>query len=305
MSETDYYKALGVNRDASDDEIKKVYRKLAMKYHPDHAKGDKSAEEKFKQISEAYAVLSDKEKRRQYDTYGSAGFRQQYSQEDIFKEFDFSSIFNDLGLNFSFMGNKGGRGNTRFSSGGSPFGGHARRQAPPPKGKDVVYEMPLNLQEIFNGTSRTLQLQHQGNIENLSVKIPKGMISGKKIRISGKGEPSPYGGEAGDLYIRSKVADDPVYSIEEHDLTIHREIRLTEALLGTVVSVPTIDVKEMSLKIPPGTKHKTRMRLGGHGIPQMKGDGRGDLYVCINIQMPQRLTDEQKTLIEKLAQTGL
>ncbi|OQX26110.1 MAG: integrase [Desulfobacteraceae bacterium IS3] len=303
MSETDYYKALGVNRDASEDEIKKVYRKLAMKYHPDHAKGDKSAEEKFKQISEAYAVLSDKEKRKQYDTYGSAGFRQQYSQEDIFKEFDFSSIFNDLGLNFSFMGNKGGRGNTRF--GGSQFGGHARRQAPPPKGKDVVYEMPLTLQEIFNGTSRTLQLQHQGSIENLSVKIPKGMISGKKIRISGKGEPSPYGGEAGDLYIRSKVADDPVYSSEEYDLTIHREIKLTEALLGTVVSVPTIDGKELSLKIPPGTKHKTRMRLGGHGIPQMKGDVRGDLYVCINIQMPQRLTDEQKTLIEKLAQTGL
>jgi len=304
MSETDYYKALGVNRDASEDEIKKVYRKLAMKYHPDHAKGDKSAEEKFKQISEAYAVLSDKEKRKQYDTFGASGFRQQYSQEDIFKEFDFSSIFNDLGLNFSFMG-KGGRGNTRFSTGGSQFGGHARRQAPPPKGKDVVYEMPLTLQEIFNGTSRTLQLQHQGNVENLSVKIPKGMISGKKIRISGKGEPSPYGGEAGDLYIRSKVVDDPVYSSEEHDLTIHRDIRLTEALLGTVVSVPTIDGKELSLKIPPGTKHKTRMRLAGHGIPQMKGDVRGDLYVCINIQMPQNLTDEQKSLIEKLAQTGL
>lgn len=313
MSETDYYKLLGVSRDASDDEIKKAYRKLAMKYHPDHAKGDKAAaEDKFKQISEAYAVLSDKEKRKQYDTFGSAGFRQQYSQEDIFKGFDFSNIFSDLGfgnLNFAF-GGRGGGSNARFSFGGSPFGDGFGQQSPHQrvsrkKGEDIVYEMPLTLQEIASGTSRTVQIQNQGSTENLSVKIPKGMIAGKKIRIAGKGNPGMHGGPAGDLYIQSKLVDDPVYTAEEYDLTINREISLTESLLGTSISVPTIEGKELSLKLPPGTKHKTKMRLGGHGLPQMKGDGRGDLFVCVNVKVPANLTDEQRKLIEKLAQTGL
>ncbi len=312
MSETDYYKLLGVSRDASDDELKKAYRKLAMKYHPDHAKGDKAAaEDKFKQISEAYAVLSDKEKRKQYDTFGSSGFRQQYSQEDIFKGFDFSNIFSDMGfgnLNFAFGGRRGG-GHPRPSFGGSPFGDAFEQQShhrvSKRKGEDIVYEMPLTLMEIASGTSRTVQLQHQGTTESLSVKIPKGMIAGKKIRIAGKGNPGMHGGAAGDLYIQSKVTDDPVYTAEEYDLTINRDIKLTESLLGTSISVPTIEGRELSLKLPPGTKHKTRMRLSGHGLPHMKGDGKGDLYVCVNVKVPAKLTEEQQKLIEKLAQTGI
>ena len=146
MPETDYYKILGLNKSASAEEIKKAYRKMAMKYHPDHTKGDKAAEEKFKQISEAYAVLSDKEKRKQYDTFGSSGFHQRYSQEDIFKGFDFADIFREFGfggMNFS----SGGRGGSRFSFGGDPFGGRAR-QAAQTKGSDLVYELPLTLQEV-------------------------------------------------------------------------------------------------------------------------------------------------------------
>ena len=304
MAETDYYKILGVNKAASDNEIKKAYRKLAMKYHPDHTKGDKGDEEKFKKISEAYAVLSDKEKRKQYDTFGSAGFQQRYSQEDIFKGSDFESILSELfGGSGRFGG--GGRG-SRFSFGnGSPFGGYQRNQQAHTKGSDLEYELPLTLEEVAAGTQKIVSFQHKGRSEKITVKIPKGMIAGKKVRIAGKGEPSPYGGPAGDLYIKSKVLNHPLYDVQAQDLYINRDIKLSEAILGTNISVPTLSGKELKLKIPAGTKHKTKMRLSGHGLPHMHGNGQGDLYVRIDIKMPKRLTKKQKGLIEQLAETGL
>lgn len=304
MAETDYYKILGVNKTASETEIKKAYRKLAMKYHPDHTKGDKSAEETFKKISEAYAVLSDKEKRQQYDTFGSAGFQQRYSQEDIFKGSDFESILNELfGGSGRFGG--GGRG-MRFSfDGGGPFGGYQRKQQAPPKGSDLEYELPLTLEDVVAGTQKIVSFQHKGQSEKITVKIPKGMISGKKLRIAGKGEPSPYGGPAGDLYIKAKVLEHPVYDVQAQDLYINRDIKLSEAILGTNISVPTLSGKELILKIPAGTRHKTKMRLSGHGLPHMHGKGQGDLYVNIHVDMPKRLTKKQKGLIEQLAETGL
>lgn len=296
MSDTDYYKILGVEKSASEAEIKKAYRKLAMKYHPDHAKDDKSAEEKFKKISEAYAVLSDKEKRQQYDTYGSSDFHQRFSQEDIFRNFDFNDIFREFGFGGSGM---------RFSfGGGSPFGGQGR-QPRTVKGSDLVYELPLTLSEVAQGASKIVAFQHQGQSENLTVKIPKGMIHGKKLRLAGKGSPSAYGGPAGDLYIKSKVIDDPVFSAQDYDLTTYRTIKLTEALIGTTIAVPSIEGKELSLRIPPGSKHKTKMRLPGHGLPHMRSDRRGDLYVIIQIEMPKNLTEAQKELVLQLAQTGL
>ncbi len=304
MADNDYYKILGVEKNASSAEIKKAYRKMAMKYHPDHAKDDKAAEEKFKKISEAYAVLSDEEKRKQYDTFGSAGFNQRYSQEDIFRNFDFGDIFKEFG--FGGRGFSTGDGGFRFSfgGGGSPFGGRGGRQ-PAPKGSDLVYELPLTLQEVATGADKTVSFQHQGRTENISVKVPKGMISGKKLRLAGKGEPSPYGGAAGDLYIKSVVMEDPRYTIENYDLVVNREIKLTEAVLGTKVTIPTIEGKELTLKIPPGTRHKTKMRLAGRGIPHMKGQGRGDLFVQVLINMPSQLTREQKKLMAQLAETGL
>ena len=309
MPETDYYKALGVEKNASQADIKKAYRKMAMKYHPDHAKNDKSAEEKFKKISEAYAVLSDPEKRKQYDTFGADGFQQRFSQEDIFRNFDFGDIFKEFGFNVG--GRPTGDGGFRFSFGGggaSPFGsgfGGRRRQAAPAKGSDLVYELPLSLYEVANGTTKTITLQHQGQTENISVKIPKGMTSGKKIRLAGKGEPSPYGGPAGDLFIKSKFAGHPDYSVDGHDLYVNRSIKLSEALLGTQVSVPTLDGNSFNLKIPAGTRHKTKMRLGGHGLPHMKSSQKGDLFVVIHIDMPKQLTEEQKKLVRELAQLGL
>ena len=300
MSQQDYYQILGVSKNATEGEIKKAYRKLAMKYHPDHSKGDKNAEEMFKKVSEAYAVLSDKEKRQQYDTFGSAGFHQRYSQEDIFRNVDLGDILKEFGF--------GGQG-MRFSFGGGspfggPFGGGQRRQAPV-KGSDLVYELPLTLQEVASGTSKTVSFQHQGRSENITVKIPPGMITGKKLRLAGKGEASGYGGPPGDLFIQSKVSADATFSNEEYDLHTTIAIRLSESLLGTQVKIPTLEGGELNLKIPPGTRHKTRMRLAGHGLPKMKGRSKGDLYVTVSVDIPKKLTPEQKKLVDKLAAIGM
>jgi curved DNA-binding protein len=302
MAAADYYKTLGIDKNASDSDIKKAYRKLAMKYHPDHTKGDKTAEEKFKKISEAYAVLSDPEKRKQYDTYGSADFQQRFSQEDIFRNFDFSDIFREFGFG---GGSRTADGGFRFSfGGGSPFGGQQRQQRPI-KGSDLAYELPITLHDVANGSKKQISLQHQGRSETITVTIPKGMTSGKKLRLAGKGEPSPYGGPAGDLFIKVKVVEDPVFKADNHDLYVYQTIKLTQALLGTQVSVPTLAGRELNLKIPPGTRHKTKMRLAGHGLPQMKGSGKGDLFVVILIDLPKQLTPEQKNLVRQLADAGL
>jgi curved DNA-binding protein len=300
----DYYKILGVNRSATDAEIKKAYRKLAMKYHPDHAKGDKAAEERFKKISEAYAVLSDKQKRQEFDTFGSEGFQQRFSKEDIFRGFNINDILKEFGFGGDFFGGQGG--GTRFTySTDSPFGGRGRPQAQAMQGSDIVYELALTLQEAAFGAAKPVTLQSQSAAERITVKIPKGMTTGKKLRLAGKGNPGPYGGPRGDLYIQAKLLDDPVFSVEGQDLVTYREIKLTDALLGTTISVPTLEDKQYHLKIPPGTKNGTRMRLAGHGLPPMKGSKRGDLYVRIHIQIPQHLNSEQKALIQKLAETGI
>jgi curved DNA-binding protein len=301
MSE-DYYKTLGVEKSASISDIKKAYRKLAMKYHPDHTKGDKAAEEKFKKITEAYAVLSDTEKRKQYDTFGSADFQQRYSQEDIFRNFDFGDILKEFG--FGGSGFSTGDGGFRFNFGGSPFGGGRQQRAV--KGSDLIYELPVTLHEVATGASKAVTFEHQGRRENINVKIPKGMQDGKRLRVPGKGAPSSaYGGPAGDLYVKIKVLEDPVFKVENNDLNIYRTIKLTEALLGSQIAVPTLDGGELSLKIPSGTRHKTKMRLAGHGLPRMNGAGQGDLYVVVLVDVPKHLTPEQKKLVTKLADTGL
>ena len=173
------------------------------------------------------------------------------------------------------------------------------------KGSDLVYELPLTLREIATGINKTIGLQHQGHSEKITVKIPKGMITGKKLRLAGKGSPSPLGGPPGDLFIQAKLLSDPVYSLENYDLYMTHELKLSEAMLGTRISVPTLEDKELSLKIPPGTKPGTKMRMSGRGFPHMKGSRKGDLYVKIQIKLPKKLTKEQRNLIEKLAEAGL
>lgn len=306
MADKDYYSILGVSKTASEDEIKKAYRKLAMKYHPDKTQGDKASEDKFKQISEAYAVLSDKEKRQQYDTFGSTGFQQRYSQEDIFRNFDFSDILRDLGLGGAFgSGKRGGKTRFSFSSGGAgfdPFGGGAQY---PVKGSDLIYEIGLTVDELMNGAQKTLGFQHGGRSENISVKIPKGLVPGKKLRLSGKGESGTFGGPSGDLYIESALIPDPRFDVKGNDVYIHKSIRLTDALLGMALTIQTPGGKELCLKIPAGAKPGTKMRLPGHGLPFMNESRSGDLFVQMDILFPATLTPEQRELVLQLAKTGL
>jgi len=304
MPDTDYYKLLGVSKSASEGEIKKAYRKLAMKYHPDHTEGDKSAEDQFKKVSEAYAVLSDKEKRQQYDTFGSAGFQQRYSQEDIFRGFDFGNIFKEFGFGgANRFGGPGGGNRSSFNI-GDLFGQQANQQTQL-RGSDLVYELPLTLQEVNTGTSKVVSFQHGGRSEKMTVKIPKGMTTGKKLRISGKGEPSPYGGKPGDLFIKARITPDPLFQLKGHDLHIVREVKLSEAILGKDLPIPTLGGKELNLKVPPGIKHNTKMRLAGYGLPHMNGSGQGDLFARIHIKIPKELTQEQRDLVQQLAETGI
>lgn len=315
MAGTDYYKTLGVEKTATAPEIKKAYHKLALKYHPDRNKDDATAEAKFKEISEAYAVLSDPEKRKQYDTYGSADFQQRYSQEDIFKNFDLNDILREFGFGGaqSFGGRGGGFGGgfsgNPFSGGmgGGPFshmgggGPHARQM----QGKDLEYEVGLTLDEIINGSKKTVTLTHAGSSETLTVNIPKGMVAGKKIRVPGKGEPSPYGGPRGNLYIKSKPLPHSNFEIDGNDLITVKQIRLSEALLGTKVDLTTPTGKTVTVTVPPGTKHRGKLRLTHHGIPFMNQSGAGNLYVMIHVNYPSSLTDQQKAAVEQLAATGL
>jgi len=310
MAETDYYKILGVDKSASEKDIKKAYRKMAMKYHPDRTQGDKSAEEMFKRISEAYAVLSDKEKREQYDTFGASGFRQRYTQEDIFRGFNFGDIFREFGFGDSHFANifMGGAGRGRKFSvghGADPFSAYTSTQRAPVRGSDLVYELPLTLEDILKGTSKTIALEQGGQLKKVNVNIPKGMVTGKKLRLAGKGQPGALGGPPGDLYIQAKVLEHAVFGRVGHDLYIDREVRLSDALLGTQIQIPTLDGKDLKLKIPAGTQHNAKMRLKGFGLPEIKKGHRGDLYARILVKVPKRLSKKQKAVIQELAEAGL
>jgi len=310
MSE-DYYKTLGVSKNASDSELKKAYRKLAMKFHPDHTKGNQAAEDKFKKISEAYAVLSDKEKRKHYDTYGSTDFKQRYSQEDIYRGFDFGDILKEFNFGTNMFGGKGKKGSSfSFNFGDSfnphnPHAQHFRQQPPPVKGNDLVYELPLSLEEMIKDNNKEIFYKHNNNEERLTVKIPKGTIAGKKLRIPGKGSPSRTGGPPGDLIIQSKLIPHPVFGCEGTDLFIDQKIKLTEAILGSTVEIKTLEGNSLSVKVAPGTRHQTKMRLTGHGLPIMNTNKRGDIFVRIHVEMKKELTKQQIKLLKKLAETGM
>jgi curved DNA-binding protein len=311
MPGKDYYKILEVPRTATHEEIKKSYRKLAMKYHPDRNKGDKTSESKFKGINEAYAVLSNEEKRKQYDTFGAEGFGRRFSQEDIFRDFDFSSIFKEFGFGgggsvFSqFFGGGAGRG----FSGSRGYGRdasfqdfHGRPQMM--KGQDLTYELALTLEEAAASTTKVISYREGGGQETVSVKVPAGISTGKKLRLSGKGAASPHGGPNGDLYVLLRVLDHPVFKRNGEDLTLTKEIKFTEALSGTEVEVATIDRKTLRLKIPPGTQNNAKLRMKGYGMPRMDGSGRGDAYVQVSIAVPAKLSKKQKALLKEMEEAG-
>lgn len=318
----DYYETLGVPKNASPEELKKAYRKLALKYHPDTNKGNKASEDKFKEVNEAYAVLSSPEKRRQYDAFGATGFQQRYSQEDIFRDFDIGDMFKEFGFGTNdifgriFGGARGGRGFRTFQRQG-PYGGfgygdpfgHAGAggfQQAPPKGTDLIYEFPLTLEDVAQGGPKIISFRrNDGSSERVSVKIPPGVEDGKKLRVAGKGNHSPVGGPPGDLYIKIKVLQHPQFERNANDLLVKREIPFSMAALGGSISVPTLSGKTMNLKIPPGTVSNTRLRLRGHGLPKMNGSLKGDQLVHITVSVPKKLSRTQKQLLEKLAEEGL
>jgi len=304
MASRDYYETLGVNKNASDEEIKKAYRKLAMKYHPDRNPNKKEAEERFKEINEAYAVLSDKEKRKQYDTFGTEGFHQRFSQEDIFRGFDFDEILSGL---FGGRGRRefrtGGRGGFRF---GDTFGGQAPfedMERPGQRGQDVVYELSLSLEEAASGGEKRISFRKNGRLEEVSVKVPPGISTGKKLRLAGKGMEGRRGAPPGDLYLQISVREHPVFTREGDDLTVEKEINFSEAVLGTTVEVPTLDGMK-KVRIPPGTQNNTKMRLKGLGMPRLQGQGRGDEYVKVTVRVPKRVPEKARKLIEELAKEG-
>jgi curved DNA-binding protein len=304
MAAKNYYTILGVNKNASGEEIKRAYRKLAMKYHPDRNPNKKEAEERFKEINEAYAVLGDKEKRKQYDTFGAEGFQQRFTQEDIFRGFDFDEILSGL---------FGGRGRREFRFGGrsgSDFGDLFDRQAGyqdmsrmSQRGEDVVYEITISLEEAAWGGEKRINYRKNGRVEEVSVKIPRGIPSGKKLRLAGKGMEGRNGGPPGDLYLQVSVKEHPVFSREGDDLIVEKEINFSEAVLGTTIEVPTLEGMK-KVKVPPGTQSHTKMRLKGLGIPHFQGEEKGDEYVKVIVKVPKKMTEKSKGLIQELAKEG-
>ncbi|CAG0911303.1 unnamed protein product, partial [Cyprideis torosa] len=214
----DYYEVLGLTKNASAGEIKKAYRKLALKYHPDKNPGDAQAEAKFKEMSEAYAVLSDPEKKKQYDTYGSTDFHRRYSQEDIFRNFDLNSILRQFGFQ-----NRGGAHFQSSRGGENPFSsifGHATHGGPErvAKGQDMIYDITVGLSDVMKGTTKNISLKKHGKAEDVSVKVPPGIEAGKRLRLQKKGGEAPPGGVPGDLYLRVAIAPHPVFTRDGDNL---------------------------------------------------------------------------------------
>lgn len=292
---TDYYATLGVDKSASDPEIKKAYRKLAVKYHPDKNAGDKKAEERFKEISEAYAVLSDSEKKQQYDQFGDSGFHQRYSQEDIFRGADFGDIFG------------GGGGDDIFSQlFGGGRGGQRRSnyQRQPAKGQDYVMRLNIPFRQAVSGGERMVNYQHNGQTEKIQVRIPVGIETGQKLRVSGKGGPSQSGGKTGDLLLEITVDKDLNFTRDTNNLTVQVVVPFTGLCLGASANVTTLD-GEKRIKIPAGTKNGSKIRLKGHGVPKHGKHAAGDLFAQIIVDIPKELDDEQRQLLAQLKELGL
>lgn len=292
----DYYAVLGVAKDASADGIKKAYRKLALKYHPDKNPGNSEAEEKFKQISEAYAVLSDPEKRRQYDQFGENGFHQRFSREDIFRGADFNSIFREFGFG----------GDDLFSQ---LFGGGRGRVHPGTRGRamqgqDYLMHLSIPFRTAILGGETRVDYRRDNQVEQLTVRIPAGVEQGQKLRVTGKGGYGIGGGPPGDLLLEISIEHDPLFRREGDDLLVTVEVAFSGACLGTSVEVPTLDGSKR-IKIPPGLGGGRKIRLPGFGVPMRGSKSRGDLYAVITVAVPAHLSPVQRNLLEQLQQEGL
>jgi curved DNA-binding protein len=301
MAQRDYYEVLGVKKGASADEIKRAYRKLAVKYHPDKNPGDKQAEEKFKEINEAYAVLSDPKKKEQFDQFGSSNFHQKFSQEDIFRGFNVDDLFRDQGFGTDDIFSRIFGDAMRRHRGGGGGGGAGHMAA---RGEDFSMEIPVTFRDAYDGGEKRVAFKRDGEREELSVKIPAGIESGAKLRVAGRGAAGRFGGPAGDLFLTINVGPDPIFQREGDDIVMTHEVKFSQAALGGSVDVPTMEGPKR-IKIPAGIQSGTKVRLKGLGFQQIGKQGRGDMYVRIAIHVPEKLTPRQKELVEQLATEGL
>jgi len=296
LAQQDYYEILGLKKGASADEIKKAFRKLAIKYHPDKNPGDKKAEDRFKEINEAYAVLSDPEKKSQYDQFGSTGFHQRYSQEDIFRGFNAGDIFREFNLGSDDVFSR------IFGMGGGFRQGGGRNMSR--KGQDFEMELPLSFQEAFSGGEKRVSFSREGRSEEVSVKIPAGIDSGARLRLAGKGGAGIGGGPNGDIYLDIVVRPDQKYSREGNDVIMPQQIPFSQACLGGSLDVATLDGTKR-IKTPAGIQPGTRIRLKGLGFPMVGKSGRGDFYVLLQVAVPESMSAGQRKLVEELAKSGL
>ena len=285
MAKRDYYEVLGVSKNASDDEIKKAYRKLAVKYHPDKNPGDKEAEAKFKEINEAHDVLSDKQKRARYDQFGHAGVGGGASGAgNPFGGFN----YNGQAFNFDFGGGLDDILGSLFGFGA----GGARR---PRRGADYQTSVTLTFEEAIFGTTKTVTVDGS----DLKVKIPAGIDDGMSIRLRGKGGPAPEGGtESGDLYVRVRVKPHKSLTREGSIILSEEKIDMVDAALGCEIEVETVDGK-ITMKVPAGTQSGTPFKLSGHGVPFRADGDRGPHIVTVIVETPKNLSKKQKELLEE------
>lgn len=302
MSKKDFYQTLGVSKSASADEIKKAYRKLAMQYHPDKNQGNKKAEEKFKEISEAYEVLSDSDKRKNYDMFGHAGVNGEgpYRRSSGgggggpfaggFGQADINDLFGDI------FGEAFGAGAARGSRSSQQRG----RQSS--KGADLRYTLSITFEEAATGCEKVISFVRQvGSREEaakLSVTVPAGVKEGQRLKLSEEGD-KPSSGTAGDLYVIIDLQDHVLFKREEADVLLDLPLKYTEAILGTEVEIPTLSGKAQ-IKIPAGIYSGQVLRLKGKGFPRIGGIGSGDMLVRLIVDTPQKTNSRQKELLEEL-----
>jgi len=321
MAKRDYYEVLGANRGASEEEVRSSYRRLARKYHPDLNPGNKQAEAHFKEINEAYEVLSDPEKRKGYDQFGPdfahfragagagagpgpgagpGGFRYTWSGE--------GSPFDDAAFEAFGGGGGGGGGASVFEELFSRLGGRPgrgpRAAGAGLRGQDAEAPIALTFEQAVHGVSTSLTVERpagdgSARPERLEVRIPPGVRDGQRLRLRGRGSPGMGGGPAGDLYLAIQVGPHPYFRREGQDIYIDVPINVSEAALGATIDVPTIHGRT-AVRIPPGAASGTKLRLRGQGAGDAQGVGRGDQYCVIKIVPPRKLSDEQRRAFEQL-----
>jgi molecular chaperone DnaJ len=325
MAKKDYYETLGLKRNASEQEIKQAYRRLARQHHPDVNPGDKASEDKFKEINEAYEVLSSKENRKKYDKYGDQWqYAEQFEQARRHQQTPFWDFGEGGGAtSFQFGGEDLGSLFDDLLSGSGRTRTYSRTR--PMRGRNLETPIEVTLEEAFHGTSRTISLQSEepcptckgtGVVQNavcatcqgagrvprmkrLEIKIPSGVKTGSRVRVAGKGAPGYNGGASGDLYLIVSVRQHQQFERRNNDLYVEVPVPLVTAVLGGEVQVPTMKGK-LALKIPPETQNGRSFRLTGQGMPGLGNSSRGDLFARVNVVLPTKLSEKERELFKQL-----